>query len=72
MSYHMAEKNPKKTRIPNDYLSNSDSSEEETSQHFCTSPEERLYHTGTSTYYGAVQPHNQKRTGKTAKDKETH
>ena len=41
----MAEKNPKKTRIPNDYLPDSDSSEEETSQHLCTSPEERLYHT---------------------------
>ena len=40
----MAEKNPKKTRIPNDYLSDSDSSEE-TSQHLHTSPEERLYHT---------------------------
>ena len=41
----MAEKNLKKTRIPNDYLSDSDSSEEDTSQHLCTSPEERLYHT---------------------------
>ena len=40
-----AEKNPKKTRIPNDHLSDSDSSEEETSQLLCTSPEERLYHT---------------------------
>ena len=45
MNYHMAEKNPKKMRIPNDYLSDSDSSEEETSQHLCTSPEERLFHT---------------------------
>ena len=45
MGYHMAEKNPKKMRIPNDYLSDSDSSEEETSQHLHTSPEERLYHT---------------------------
>ena len=32
-------------RIPSDYLSDSDSSEEETSQHLCTSPEERLYNT---------------------------
>ena len=40
----MAEKNSKKTRTPNDYLSHSDSLEEETSQHLCTSPEERLYH----------------------------
>ena len=40
----MAEKNPKKMRIQSDYLSDSDSSEE-TSQHLCTSPEERLYNT---------------------------
>ena len=45
MSYHMAEKNSKKARIPNDYLSDSDSSEEETSQHLRTSPEKRLYNT---------------------------
>ena len=41
----MAEKNPKKMKIPIDYISDSESSEEETSQHLCTSPEERLYHT---------------------------
>ena len=41
----MAEKNPKKTRIQCDYLSDSDSSEDKTSQHLCTSPEERLYNT---------------------------
>ena len=41
----MAEKNPKKMRIPSDHLSDSDSSEEETSQHLRTSPKERLYHT---------------------------
>ena len=45
MSYHMAEKNPKKTRIPSGYLSDSDSSEEETSQHLCTSPEDGLCNT---------------------------
>ena len=45
MSYHLAEKNPKKTRIQSDYLPDSDSSKEETSQHLCTSPEERLYNT---------------------------
>ena len=32
-------------QISDDYLSDSDSSEEETSSHLCTSPEERLYHT---------------------------
>ena len=41
----MAEKNPKKTKIQSDYLSDSDSSEEKTSQHLHTSPEERLYNT---------------------------
>ena len=41
----MAEKNPKKMRIPHDYLLDSGSSEEETSQHLHTSPEERLYNT---------------------------
>ena len=41
----MAEKNPKKMRIQSDYLSDSDSSEEETSHHLCTSLEERLYNT---------------------------
>ena len=45
MSYHMAEKNPRKTRIQSDYLPDSNSSEEETSQHLCTSPKERLYNT---------------------------
>ena len=43
MSYHMAEKNPKKMRTQSDYLSDSKSSEEETSQHLHTFPEERLY-----------------------------
>ena len=41
----MAEKNPKKMRIPNDYLPDSNSSDEETSQHLHTSPEEKQYHT---------------------------
>ena len=41
----MAEKNSKKMQIPDDYLSDSDSSEEETNSHLRTSPEERLYHT---------------------------
>ena len=41
----MVGKNPKKMRTQSDYLSDSDSSEEETSQHLCTSPEERLYNT---------------------------
>ena len=41
----MVEKNPKKMRIQCDYLSESDSSEDETSQHLRTSPEERLYNT---------------------------
>ena len=43
MSYHMVQKNPKKTRTQSNYLSDSRSLEKETSQHLCTSPEERLY-----------------------------
>ena len=41
----MAEKNPKKTKTQSDYLSDSDSLEEEVSQHLCTYLEERLYST---------------------------
>ena len=40
----MAESNPKK-KIPTDYISDSESSEEETNQYLHTSQEERLYHT---------------------------
>ena len=47
----MAEKNPKKTKTQSEYLSDSDSSEDEVSQHLHTSPEERLY----STVKGSVQ-----------------
>ena len=45
MIYHMAENNPKKKKIPTDYISDSESSEEETNQYLRTSQEERLYHT---------------------------
>ena len=41
----MAEKNPKKMKTQSDYLSDSNSLEEEVSQHLRTSPEERLYST---------------------------
>ena len=41
----MAEKNPKKMKTQSDYLSDSDSSEEEVSQPLHTSLEERLYST---------------------------
>ena len=41
----MAESNPKKKKIPTNYVSDSESSEEETNQHLRTSQEERLYHT---------------------------
>ena len=47
----MVEKNPKKKKTQSDYLSDSDSSEEQVSQHLRTSPEERLY----STVKGLVQ-----------------
>ena len=51
MSYHMAEKNPKKMKTQSDYLSDSDSLEDEVSQHLRTSSEERLY----STVKGSAQ-----------------
>ena len=47
----MAEKNPKKMKTQSDYLSDSDSLEDEVSQHLRTSPEERLY----STVKGSAQ-----------------
>ena len=47
----MAEKNPKKMKTQSDYLSDSDCSEEEVSQHVCTSLEDRLY----STVKGSAQ-----------------
>ena len=47
----MEEKNPKKMKTQSDYLPDSDSSEEEVSQHLHTSLEERLY----STIKGSVQ-----------------
>ena len=47
----MAEKNLKKTKTQSDYLSDSDSLEDEVSQHLRTSPEERLY----STVKGSAQ-----------------
>ena len=47
----MVEKNLKKMKTQSDYLSDSDSLEEEVSQHLCTSQEERLY----STIKGSAQ-----------------
>ena len=47
----MVEKNPKKTKTQSDYLSDSDSLEDEVSQHLRTSQEERLY----GTVKGSVQ-----------------
>ena len=47
----MVEKNPKKTKTQSDYLSDSDSAEEEVSPNLCTSLEERLY----SAVKGLVQ-----------------
>ena len=41
----MVEKKPQKINTQSDYLSDSDSLEDEVSQHLCTSQEERLYGT---------------------------
>ena len=47
----MVEKKPKKTKIQNDFISDSDTSEDEVSPHLCTSQKERLY----GTVKGSVQ-----------------
>ena len=41
----MAESNPPQKKTPIDYISDSESSDEELNQHLCTSQEERLYNT---------------------------
>ena len=41
----MAESNPPQKKTPIDYISDSDSSDEELNQHLRTSHEERLYNT---------------------------
>ena len=47
----MMEKKPQKTKTQNDYISDSDTSEDEVSPHLRTSQEERLY----GTVKGSVQ-----------------
>ena len=47
----MVEKNPKKMKAQSEYISDSDSSEDEVSPHLYTSTEERLY----STVKGSAQ-----------------
>ena len=41
----MVGKKPQKTKTQNDYISDSDTSEDKVSPHLCTSQEERLYGT---------------------------
>ena len=41
----MAENNSSQKKTPIDYISDSESSDEEINQHLCTSQEERLYNT---------------------------
>ena len=41
----MAESNPLRKKTPTDYISDSESSDEELNQHSCTSQEEKLYDT---------------------------
>ena len=47
----MVEKKAQKTKMQNDYLSDSESSEDEVNPHLCTSQEERVY----GTIKGSVQ-----------------
>ena len=41
----MTENNPSQKKTPTDYISDSESSDEELNQHLCTSQEERFYNT---------------------------
>ena len=51
----MAEKKVQKTKVQSDYLSDSESSEEEVNPHLCTSQEERIY----GTIKGSARLHRQ-------------
>ena len=72
----MAEKKVQKTKAQSDYLSDSESSEEEVNPHLCTSQEERIYGTikgsaqatqaALSHTESAEQPNGGKRTTKMA------
>ena len=53
----MAENNPKEKKIPTDYISDSESLEEETNQYLHTSQEERLYHTVKGSAMQAALAH---------------
>ena len=65
----MAENNPKEKKIPTDYISNNESSEEETNQYLRTSQEERLYHTvkGSAQATQAALPHTTTQCNPTVK-----
>ena len=74
----MAESDPPKKKIPTDFISDSESSEEETNQHLRTFQEERLYHTvkGSAQATQAALPHttaqcNPTEDSQTTKDKAT-
>ena len=55
----MVEKKVQKTKVLSDYLSDSESSEEEVNRHLCTSQEERVYGTikGSAQATQAVLSH---------------
>ena len=55
----MVEKKAQKTKMQNDYLSDSESSEDEVNPHLCTSQEERVYGTikGSTQVTQAVLSH---------------
>ena len=73
----MAEKKAQKIKMQSDYLSDSESSEDEVHPHLRTSQEERVWYrynkrictSGTGSvvsYHRAVQPNSRKRTTETA------
>ena len=72
----MVEKRVQKTKAQSDYMSDSESSEEEVNPHLCTSQEERVYgiikgsaqatQAALCTHKSTEQPDGGKRTTKTA------
>ena len=60
----MVEKKVQKTKVQSDYLSDSESSEEEVNPHLCTSEEERVYSTikGSAQATQAVLSHTRAQT----------
>ena len=69
----MAEKKVQKIKAQSDYLSDSESSEDEVNPYLCTSQEERIYGTikGSAQATQAALSHTRVQSNPTAQNKET-